>query len=112
MEVQLNDCSKSGAVVVKAGGRIDALSAPDFEEKIKPLLESEYTNLILEFSDLEYISSAGLRAILKMAQGCKKTNRKLFICGLIPSVHEVFKISGFDLILNIQPDLDTVLSSI
>lgn len=109
MEIHLNDSSMSGTEIISINGRLDALSSSALEEKINPLTENDSTSsLIFDLAGLEYISSAGLRVLLKTAKNCKNTSKKMFVCGLSKTVSDVFKISGFDLILDIKPDLNSV----
>ncbi len=111
MEITL-DNSNADVVVIKSNGRIDAMTVSEFEEKTLPLSDTENKAFILDFSNLVYISSAGLRSILKFAKDCKSKSKELLICGLCKEVSEVFKISGFDLILNIKDDLSSAISSV
>lgn len=109
MEIHLNDSSMTGTKIISLNGRLDALSSESLEEKVNPLTQNDNTNsLIFDLAGLEYISSAGLRVFLKTAKSCKNTSKKMFLCGLSENVSEVFKISGFDLILEIKPDLNSV----
>lgn len=109
MEIQLNDNTISGTEIISISGRLDALSSSALEEKIDPLTHKDTTSsLVFDLAGLEYISSAGLRVLLKTAKNCKNTSKKMFLCGLTKNVSEVFKISGFDLILDIKPDLNSV----
>ena len=109
MDIKLNDTSMSGVDILSINGRLDALNSSILEEKVNPLTKSDKTSsLIFDLAGLEYISSAGLRVILKTAKDCKNTSKKLFLCGLTDNVSDVFKISGFDLILDIKPDLNSV----
>ncbi len=112
MEIVLETNNEHNATIIKAEGRLDAITVTDFEEKVVPLSVSGTQNLIIDFSNLVYISSAGLRAILKIAKGCKEKSCKLVLCSLSKEVSEVFKISGFDLIVNIKSDLESALACI
>ena len=109
MEILLYDSSMNGTEIISLKGRLDAISSSELEEKVEPLtLNDSKSTLILELTGLEYISSAGLRVILKTAKNCKNNSKKLFLCGLTKNVYDIFKLSGFDLILNIKPDLNSV----
>ena len=81
-------------------GRLDGTTAPDLEEGLKDDLK-EVTELILDFSNLEYISSAGLRVLLSFH---KIMNGKGTMKVVHPNeiVREVFEVTGFDDILNIE----------
>ena len=113
LEINLEtDQSLPEVEVIRVEGRIDALSASDFEEKIMPLADTEFSSFIMDFKSLVYISSAGLRGILKFAKNCKANSKKIVLCNLAPEVYEVFKISGFDLIIKVCDDLDAAQNEV
>ena len=58
--------------------------------------------LVLDFAALDYISSAGLRLVLVLAKRLKQERGRLVLCAMQPHVHEVFDISGFLAILDVQ----------
>ena len=60
-------------------------------------------NLVLDFAALDYISSAGLRMVLVVAKRLKGEGGQLVLSGMQPHVREVFDISGFLAILNVEP---------
>ncbi|MDR0456644.1 MAG: STAS domain-containing protein, partial [Treponema sp.] len=75
-------------------GRLDTASAPLLERKIKQWGE-EITELILDFTDLEYISSMGLRVLLQAKKTLKAENRILTIKNMRDSIREIFEMTGF-----------------
>ncbi len=95
-----------------ATGRLDATTAPSFEEQVVIPAEGEITGLLVNLSELEYISSAGLRSVLKLAKLCKSKSVKLALFGLNPNVAQVFKISGFTMILTICDDKEQALAKV
>lgn len=81
-------------------GRLDTSTAPELEAELKNSLEG-VKELILDFNQLEYISSAGLRVVL----GAQKTMTKqgnMKLIGVNDEVMEVFEITGFVDILTIE----------
>ena len=78
-------------------GRLDTMTAPELEKELKENYDS-ITGLVLDFKDLEYISSAGLRVLLSAH---KALNGKLVVKNVIDTVMEVFEITGFADILTI-----------
>jgi anti-sigma B factor antagonist len=76
-------------------GRMDAVSAPRFETACMELLAQGHASLVADLSDLEYISSAGLRSILSSVKKLKASGGSLAFCGLSGMVDEVFRVSGF-----------------
>jgi anti-anti-sigma factor len=92
---------ESGAAVVSVKGRIDAVTAPEFEKGLLALMAGGDSTLVLNFNGLEYISSAGLRSILSTAKQLKAKDGKMLFAGLQGPVKDVFKISGFGSIFKI-----------
>ena len=98
METKLNrDASK---LTVEIEGRLDTLTAPDLEKELEPALDG-VTELILDLKDLEYISSAGLRVLLGLAQIMEKQG-DMKVTNPNEAVMDVFSVTGFDDILTIE----------
>lgn len=93
--MQIDMIKKGTVLVIFVKGRLDALTAPDFDKKIETLLSEGENALVLNFSELEYISSAGLRSILAVAKQLKAKDGSIMLTELKGAVKEVFEISGF-----------------
>ena len=76
-------------------GRLDSATFIAMEKTIGSLFASANDRVLIDFSALSYISSAGLRLILVAAKRARLVGGRLILCGLTPSVREVFEISGF-----------------
>lgn len=100
------------AIVVSVKGRLDAVTAPEFEKNLSNLISRGERAFLLNFGDLEYISSAGLRSLLSLAKKLKEQKGKIALSGLKGSVGEVFKISGFDSIFKIFDSEENALKEI
>ena len=81
-------------VKLTLNGRLDTANAPLLERKIKQWGE-DITELILDFSQLNYISSMGLRVLLHARKTIKAEGRKLVIINMREAVRDVFEITGF-----------------
>jgi anti-anti-sigma factor len=81
-------------------GRLDTTTAPQLEAEVKNALAG-VTELVLDFSQLEYLSSAGLRVILA-AQKIMNRQGKMVICHVNETILEVFEVTGFSDILTIE----------
>lgn len=97
-------------VSVKVVGRLDAATSPNLEKQITACFEQGAKGLILNFGELEYISSAGLRVLIFAAKKMKADKGALALCGLRDYVREVLEISGFLTILHIVPTEDEALA--
>lgn len=87
-------------VILTISGRLDTQTAPELEKELDKL-EEGCKELIFDMSDLAYISSAGLRVILK-AQKYMNTKGEMKLVGVNESVMEIFEITGFLDILTIE----------
>ena len=67
--------------------------------------------MIFNFKDIDYISSAGLRVILKATKALKREEGKIMLCDMQDYVKEVFEIAGFDTFLPIVPTMDDALKA-
>jgi anti-anti-sigma factor len=99
--VELDKRTENGVTIVKATERVDGVTSPELETYIADLAKETSSNIILDFSELKYISSAGLRVVLSTAKKLKAQKRELFLSGLTGSVKDVFQMSGFYAILKI-----------
>ena len=97
------------AVVVKPSGRMDAGTASVFEKECDKWIEKGETNLIADFENLEYISSAGLRSVLVVGKKLKPAGGELALCNMNGMVEEVFGMSGSKNIFNIFDTLEAAL---
>lgn len=86
---------RDGALVLAMTGRVDSTNAGAVEAAMLRTLEGGAQKVVLDMSDLEYISSAGLRIVLVAAKRLKQVGGRFALWGLRPSVHEVFAVSGF-----------------
>jgi anti-anti-sigma factor len=93
--MKIHAAKQGNAIVVSLKGRLDAVASPEFETSLSEWIAKGENNFLLNFTDLEYISSAGLRSILATSKKLKETQGKVFLTGLHGPVEEVFKISGF-----------------
>ncbi len=100
---------KENALVISVKGRLDAVSCSEFEEEMGNLIVGGDKNFIIDFTELDYISSAGLRSLLTISKKLKEMEGHIFLSSLKDTVREVFDISGFSLII---PIYDTVGSAL
>jgi anti-anti-sigma factor len=92
-----------GTTVLTPVGRVDSNSAREVEDALLPLFDAGQPVLV-DFAELNYISSAGLRVLLLAARRSKATGLPLSLAGMSKPVDEVFKISGFAKLFQIHAD--------
>ncbi|MDO4966261.1 MAG: STAS domain-containing protein [Lachnospiraceae bacterium] len=98
--MQINKSVDNNVLNVSLSGRLDTMTAPELEAAVKTDLEN-VTSAVLDLKDLEYVSSAGLRIILTMHKTLAGKNG-LTVKNPNETVDEVFDITGFSDILNIE----------
>lgn len=87
-------------LVIALEGRLDTITAPQFEAEINNSLEG-ITRLIIDLNKLDYISSAGLRVLLK-AQKIMAKQGSMAVKNLSQELKDIFEVTGFNDILNIE----------
>ncbi len=96
----INTAAENGNVTIALAGRLDSVTAPELETKLDDAIKDAKT-LCFDLKDLEYISSPGLRVLLK-AQKAMNTQGKMTVKGVNEVVMEVFEVTGFTDILTIE----------
>jgi anti-anti-sigma factor len=84
-----------GITVVQVKGRLDSTTSPALGERLSGILGAGKVRLLLDFSQLEYISSAGFRVLLQAAKRADQNASKLVLCGVSGKVAQLFDLGGF-----------------
>ncbi len=87
--------------IVFLNGELDTTTSSEAETHLNELRASGSAKIVLNFKELDFISSAGLRVLLATAQELKNAGGELRVCNLNEDVQEVFDISGFSTLLNV-----------
>jgi anti-sigma B factor antagonist len=92
--------------VVKVTGRLDSFTAPKLSEELSKINDQGRFKIVLDFTSLDFISSAGLRVLIASLKNCKRYNRgDVVVAGLTPAIQTVFELAGFHRIIKIFPDV-------
>jgi len=113
--VQVTARQYADVLLVSTSGRVDYTNADDFKTALLPHLEkcgSGGNQVVLELSQLEYISSAGLRVLMIAAKDVRTRQGKLLAVALQPVVREIFEISRFTLVVETFDSLQQALIKI
>ena len=98
--MKINKDLKDGKLILSIEGEINSFTAPELEEVIRNDLNG-VKSLVFDLKDVEYLSSAGLRVLL-VAHKVMAKQGKMSLCNVNKSVMEVFDITGFSNILDIE----------
>jgi len=88
-------------IILHLEGRIDASSAMILEKKLDGLLKDKHSQLLLDFTSLLYLSSAGLRVLLSFSKQLDVKKGFLLLYSIPDDVFEIIKMAGFDKVLHI-----------
>ncbi len=98
--------------IISLEGKMDAISAPEFEDQMGEWLEQGETSFIINLGEVNYMSSAGLRSILIVAKKLKEQDGKLIFVNLREEVQKIFRISGFSSMIPTYESLEAALEHI
>ncbi len=102
--LEITTSAKEDWCVVAARGRADALTADNLESALVAAAEAN-AKVAVDFSLLDYISSAGLRAVLQGARAAQLNNTTFAVCASSPPVKKVMEMSGMQNIFRMQEEL-------
>ncbi len=92
--------------VVKVVGRLDSSTAPALIDQLNKITDENRFKIVMDFSELTFISSAGLRVLISTLKNCKRYNRgELVLASMAPNILSVFDLAGFTAIFKIYPDV-------
>ena len=103
---------EGGAVIARANGRIDSSNSREFHSGLDAVVSDDDSAVVLNFEDVSYISSAGMRVILLTAKSLQSSGTKFVLCSMEEPIREVFKISGFDKIIPILGSQSEALTAV
>ena len=98
--MEISEKQHGKIAVLTPVGRLDNETSAEFQVKLLYTV-AESSNVLLDLSGVEYISSAGLRALMMASKKSKATSGRLAVAALTPMVREIFAISRFSLIVEV-----------
>jgi len=93
--MELHFTEKGSAAVVEVTGRMDGTTAPMYEKECEQGIGAEIKFVVVDLEMLEYMSSAGLRGILRVAKKGKSEGQETVLCGAHGMVENLLRMTGF-----------------
>lgn len=103
---------EAAGTVVAIGGRLDAVTAPDYEKQMHGLIDGGDTRFVVDMERLDYISSAGLRGLLVTAKLLKTKGGQLRFANVRGNVRAVFDMSGFAAMFQMDDSVAAALAGL
>lgn len=99
--VSIKEAVKGDLLILRMSGRLDAVSSPTAERKVFDYINKGQYKLVLDFSGIDYLSSAGMRMLLSVTKKLRSLSGKLVLFSVTSNVMDILKMSGFDHVLEI-----------
>jgi anti-sigma B factor antagonist len=90
-------------------GYLDAHTAPELENRLSSLIDSGKKNILVNFKNLDYISSAGLGVFMAFIEDIRQSGGDIKLADMKPKVFSVFDLLGFPLLFDIEKDNESAL---
>lgn len=110
MEINIREYKRVN--VVRVTGRVDASVAQQFEDVLRQQVETGHAHLILEMDGTDYISSAGVRALISAQKALKGRGGGVILAQPSERVKEVLNIAGLDVLFQVQPTTEAAMGSV
>lgn len=103
---------RENILILRVIGRLDSSTSKMMEERLLPIIDSGEGRLVIELSQLDYISSAGLRVFLLAAKRMGNAKGRMILCSLQDAVKQVFDIAGFSSFLTLASSTEEAINTI
>lgn len=110
MELQVSSHECDGARVVSVAGELDALSVPELDAHVAPLLEVGYQRVVLDLSGVEFMDSTGLGICIKVLKGVRDAGGDMSLVATSPRVLRVLEITGIDQAISVAETVDEAVA--
>ncbi len=112
-QFELKSEERGSALVISVTGRVDGMNAFQFRDSLERGVQShDGSAVVLDMRSLSYISSAGLRAVLLVAEALGRQSKKLAVCSLSKSTMEVIQATGFDSIIDVYVSRSSAVDAV
>ena len=110
--LSISEVLEDGVRVIAPEGRLDPVGGPVLETCCLERIGAGDLRIVLDFSGVDFVSSAGLRGILVVMKAIGAARGRMVLCGLRPMVARVFEHSGFVKIMQIVADRDAACAAV
>jgi anti-sigma B factor antagonist len=99
--MEINEMKNSDCLIIGIKGRLDTTNYGDLEKKLMAFFDEGETKIVMDCSEMDYISSSGLRVFLMALKRAALVKGTFVLCGLQETIREIFEIAGFTTIFEI-----------
>ena len=109
---EIQTANQDGIVILNLKGRVDATNSGTVHDKVMDEIKNGCNKMIINFSDVNYISSAGLRVLIFTTKSFAKSSGSFAVCSLNENIVKIFEISGLVNLFTIHDDLEQGIASL
>jgi anti-anti-sigma factor len=110
--LEISEQRQGDVVVLGPVGRINNDTSPEFQNRLLGCVGLDGAAVLVDLSRVEYISSAGLRALMMASKQSKAVKGRLAVAGLTPVVKEIFTISRFSYVVTVYETATEALAAL
>ena len=110
--MDISEDRKADAVILALSGKLDATTAKTFEDRILGVINLGTQRLVVDLSQLDYVSSSGLRVFILAAKRLQTVGGKIVLCSMKDHVRQVFDLAGFSSMLSIYGSRDEAIKGL
>jgi anti-sigma B factor antagonist len=100
-ELKIETDYQDGIAIVTLHGGVDASNSEDFKRTLDPLCKDNSTSVILDCSNLSYVSSTSLGLLFHYHRACEASQHQLVLCAVWEKIHNIIRLLGLDSVLKI-----------
>ena len=107
--MEISETQEGNITVIKVKGRLDVLSSKDMNQSLREVIDKGHYQILLDCSELDFVSSSGLRVLIQTAKQLRKLNGKIGLCTIKDHIYEVLEIAGIFSLLPVSSNLKEAL---
>lgn len=109
MPVSFREEMRDDILILSLHGRLDAIALPELEEQVNGFINAGKIKIVMDFTEVDYLSSAGMRLLLSTVKRLKTLNGRLIVSAVRESLMQIIRLAGFDNILIIVADIESAI---
>ena len=109
--MELIEKNTEKCLIIGINGRLDTINYSILEKRLMELLDQNTNRILINCSQMDYVSSSGLRILLMALKRITMVKGKFVLCSLQENIREIFEISGFTSIFEIYPNEEDALNA-
>jgi anti-sigma B factor antagonist len=109
--ITLNQRPVANAHVLSVAGKIDARTMGDFEDGIRALMNAGHYNVVIDFEEVPFISSAGLGILMSVIEEIREANGDLVLASVVSEVYRIFDLLEFTTLFKFFDTVDEAIAA-